>query len=257
MNDLSKIGHNAPPVDFFPTREQLEYENEELIRRRDELLAAAERIPAIADDDVARRVSDFIKQIMAAVKASEAARVKAKEPYLEGARSVDGFFKAIADPLSKAKQAVEGRLTVFLRAKAEAERREREDRERLAREEENRRRAEAFAAEAMMRDERDLKRAIEAKRLADQAEADRIRAEKDTQAKAADMSRTRGEYGAVASLRTIWKFSDLDRMTLDLEALRQHLPTDGLERAVNSFIRAGGRELRGAKIYESMDATVR
>jgi tRNA nucleotidyltransferase (CCA-adding enzyme) len=86
MNAVAAIGDNKPSIDFFPTREQLEYENEELIRRRDELLAAAERIPPIADDDVARRVSDFIKQVMAAVKASEAARVKAKEPYLEGAQ---------------------------------------------------------------------------------------------------------------------------------------------------------------------------
>ena len=49
----------------------------------------------------------------------------------------------------------------------------------------------------------------------------------------------------------------LDRETIDLEALRPHLPTQALEQAVRSFIRAGGRKLEGVRIFENTGTTVR
>jgi hypothetical protein len=260
MDQLATIGDNLPPPDLLvgdALRERLRDHYGDLAKRRDALVEAAERVPAIESDDVAAKVSDFIKQVMAVVKAAEVQRVGEKEPYLEGGRGVDGFFRAITDPLDKVKRSIEQRLTVYLREKADRERREREERERLAREEETRRRREAEEAERKLRDEQSLKVAMEAEDRRKQAEADRIQAEKDAQAKAADLSRTRGEYGAVSSLRTTWTFSDLDRAALDLEALREHLPIDGLERAVRSFIKAGGRELRGVNIFETTNATVR
>ena len=54
-----------------------------------------------------------------------------------------------------------------------------------------------------------------------------------------------------------WVFDEIDRASLDLEALRFHIPADGLEKAVRSFIKAGGRELRGTRIFETTAATVR
>lgn len=261
MNELAVDRlHNRPPPDLLTgevLRERLTDYHGALIDRRDQLLAAAARIPDVTDDDLARRVSDFIKQIMAASKAAEGARIAEKEPYLAGTRTVDGFFKAISDPLDLVKRGVEKKLTLYLREKAEQERRERIERERLAREEEDRRRREAAEAERRLADERSLQTAIEAQKRAEQAAADTVQAEKESAAKAADMSRIRGEYGAVSSLRTTWTFSDLSRSELDLDALRSHLPMDGLERAVRSFIKAGGRELRGVEIFETTDAVVR
>ena len=52
-------------------------------------------------------------------------------------------------------------------------------------------------------------------------------------------------------------FDEIDRASLDLEALRVHIPADGLETAVRSFLKAGGRELRGTRIFETTVATVR
>ena len=52
-------------------------------------------------------------------------------------------------------------------------------------------------------------------------------------------------------------FDEIDRASLDLEALRFHIPADGLEKAVRSLIKAGGRELRGTRIFETTVATVR
>lgn len=260
MNEQSRgIGDN---IGVMPSagilREYLADTNTKLIGRRDELIAASARIPdAIEDEGTAQNVSDFIRQCSACTKAADVARVGAKEPYLEGGRAVDGFFKLISDPLDKVKRTIEARLTLYLRAKADRERREREERERLAREEEARRRREAEEAERKLKDERSLKDAIDARKRAEMAEADRIMAEKDAAAKASDLSRTRGEFGAVSSLRTTWTFSDIDRAALDLEALRPHLPVAGLEGAIRAFIKAGGRELVGCHIFQTTDAVVR
>lgn len=254
------LGDNRPPPDLLtgePLREQLRDENMALLKRRDELLAAAERIPEIGDDSTAGRVSDFLKQLTALAKAADGKRVDHKEPFLEGGRTVDGFFKAITDPVDRTKKAIEKRLTDYLRAKADAERREREAEARRQREEAERLRLEAEAREAAARDQQSLDRAIDAETKADTAAADAREAEKAAEVKAAELSRTRGEYGAVASLRTTWTFDEIDRARLDLEALRQHLPSDALEKAVRSFIRAGGRELAGTRIYETTSATVR
>ena len=69
------IGHNSPPPDLLlgdALRDQLAEENSQLIARRDELLAAAAaRIPAIDSDDVAGRVSDYIKQLRAAATSTD------------------------------------------------------------------------------------------------------------------------------------------------------------------------------------------
>jgi hypothetical protein len=253
-------GHNSPPPDLLTgdaLRAKLQAENEALLRRRDELLAAEARIPAINDEDAARKVSDFIKQITAASKSADGARVAAKEPYLEGGRGIDGFFKAISDPLTDLKKKVERRLTDYLRAKEAEERERRQREEREARERAEQARREAEAAAQAMRDAASLDEAVQAEKAADAAAADAVKAEVAATAKPAELSRVRGEYGAVSSLRTEWVFEGVDRATIDLEALRPYLPVDGIEKAIRSFIRAGGRELRGTRIYETTNAVVR
>ncbi len=49
----------------------------------------------------------------------------------------------------------------------------------------------------------------------------------------------------------------MDVETLDLEILRHHLNPDALQKALNSYVTAGGRLLRGAKIYEKSETVVR
>ena len=254
------LGDNNPPPDLLvgdALREVLQDTSADLIKRRDELLAAAARVPTIDSDDTAGKVSDFIKQLSALVKTADAKRTDAKEPYLEGGRNIDGFFKAITDPVSKAKTNVERNLTTYLRDKAEAERRERMEQERLAREAAEKARKEAEEKARAAADERALDNAIEAEKAAEAAVADLVKAERAADVKAAELSRTRGEYGSMSSLRTSWVFDEIDRATLDLEVLRPYLPTEGLDKAVRAFIKAGGRELRGTRIYETTAAVVR
>lgn len=254
------LNHNRPPPDLLTgdmLREKLRDENYEMIVRRDELLLAAGRVPEINSDDAAGKVTDFVKQLAALTKAADAKRVGAKEPYLEGGRTVDGFFKAITDPVATAKTGVERKLTTYLRDKEAKARREREEQERQAREAAEAARRDAEERAKAMRDQASLQAAVEAEKAADIAAADLVRAEQAATVKAAELSQTRGEYGSLSSLRTTWIFDGIDRDALDLEALRQHLPIDGLEKAIRSFIRAGGRELSGTRIFESSTAVVR
>lgn len=254
------LGDNHPPPDLLvgeALREKLQDENRDLIKRRDDLLAAAQRIPAIDSDDIAGRVADYIKQLTALHKAAETKRTGAKEPYLEGGRNIDGFFKQITDPVEKTKGTVQKQLTIYLREKEEAERRARMEQERQAREAAEKARKEAEEKARALANEKHLADAIDAEKAAEVAAADLVKAQQAADVKAAELSRTRGEYGSVTSLRTEWVFDSIDRATLDLEALRAYIPSDGLEKAVHAFIRAGGRELRGVNIYETTFATVR
>jgi hypothetical protein len=254
------LNHNRPPPDLLTgdaLRDKLRDENYELIARRDELLAAAARVPEVTSDDVAGKVTDFVKQLVALAKAADAKRVGAKEPFLKGGSTVDGFFKAITDPVATAKTGVERKLTTYLRDKEARARREREEREREAREAAEAARRDLEERAKAMRDEASLQAAVEAEKAAEIAAADLVRAEQAATVKAAELSQTRGEYGSLSSLRTQWVFGDIDRDALDLEALRAHIPTDGLKSAIRSFIKAGGRELSGTRIYEETTAVVR
>ena len=78
-HDHEGIGSNFPPVDL-PSGEALRGTlvelNEDLARRRDELLEAAEKVPAITGDDIAADVGDYVKQLTACMKAAESIRVQ-------------------------------------------------------------------------------------------------------------------------------------------------------------------------------------
>lgn len=254
--DRFDIGGNQPPDDQEILRDQLREQNADIVKRAEALLAAGGRVPAVIDDDeTADTLSDFLaRQVGTDSKGCigelKARHTSAKKPFLEGGRVVDGFFGHMADPLKKMKKDLNGRLTDFDRRKAAEERRRREEEERLAREEEERLKREAEEKAAKVKAEADLEIAIEAEEQANQAAANAARAEQEAKAKAADLSRTRTSYGTTRSLATFWTFRGLDRGALDLEKLREHLPQDALEKALRSFIKAGGREIAGAVIFK-------
>lgn len=251
-------GHNLPdPLTIL--RDNLAEKAAALLARRREIEGRLPNVPArIDDDETAGKVADFVRLIAAAHKGAEALRVAEKEPHLAAGRAVDGYVKAeLTDPLDRAKRSLEPRLTDWQRRKAEAERAARLEAERLAREEAERAAAAARAAADTLATEADLPAAIAAEESAALAAADADAAAKAAAAKSADLSRTRGDLGAVASLRETWVGEIEDRATLDLNALRPYLPLDALQKAVNAYIRAGGRELRGARIYLSATTVVR
>ena len=142
------------------------------------------------------------------------------------------------------------RLTAYQRKVAEEERRRRQEEERRQREEAERARRDAEARAAAAQTEEDLEAAVQAEADADEAQAQAERAERATEAGAADLSRQHSASGTVASLRTSWKCTEWRRRDLDLNALREHFADADIEKAIRGFIRAGGRNLSGAQIEE-------
>jgi hypothetical protein len=105
---------------------------------------------------------------------------------------------------------------------------------------------------------------------AKQAEAvtkDRETADRRTMTSAANLTRSRSQ-SAVSSLRQFVDFKDVNRETVDLERLRQHLPSDAIEQAIRGFQRANAdlvkdeinnkrQPLRGVTFFINEGTTVR
>lgn len=258
----------------------------ELTKRTEDLIAAEARMPEISTPKADEKATEFVKQIQACVKAMDLARVGEKEPYDTAGDAVHAFFRGPMDKLTAPtknapaglKERVQARQTKYKLAVAEAERKRREAEAEFARQEESRRRAAAAEAErlaqeaeraaARKRNEGERLKAealatAARERAAETAEAERVAAEtraaadRSAGANLADLSRARGATGGVSSLRTFWNFRDMDRATLDLEALRSHIPTEALEQAVRAAIKAGTRTLKGVVIFEDANTTGR
>lgn len=254
MDDINPgLGHNSGEIDEATRiRENLAEKHAALAVRRDQLLEAEGRVPEIGDDDQAGKVGDLVRLITAAVQAAELARKTEKEPHMAAARTVDGFFGAISEPLAGLKTRVGRRLTAYLTAKAERERRARE-------EEASRLRAEAekqAAAAAQVEAAAPAAAAI----VMEQAIATEVQAAQASRAaaaKPAELSRTRGEVGSVASLKSRWVGEVTDRAALDVSALAPYIPAAALQTALNGAIKAGVREIRGCRIFQEQTAAVR
>jgi hypothetical protein len=91
------------------------------------------------------------------------------------------------------------------------------------------------------------------------AERERLEAEGNTEEarrlKPADLVRTITSRGTV-TLKAPWTGVIEDITQLDLEKLRPYLSFDALDRAVRAFARNGGRELKGARIYQDRKVLV-
>lgn len=232
------IGHNQPPSDVELLRDRLDARYASLVARRDELIQSAGRAPdSVTDDEGERRMTEFARQLSTAASLAEAARKQEKAPLSEQVKLVDGFFQAIAVPLIDAKKRMLDRLTIWQRKKAEAERQRREAEERASREA-----AEVAAAAASTDGE--LQDAIDKEALARDAA-------KAAEASTVDLSRARGDMGAVSSLRTRWTFAveDLAKVPAEFLALD--------EVKVRGAIKAGQRAIPGLRIFQESHTVVR
>ena len=251
------IGHNNPPTDAEILKDTLAEKNKDILDRAQALIDAAERAPnSITDDETKEKITDFLGSIAKCEKALEGKRVSEKEPYLTLGRVVDGFFKNHMDRLAKARAKVKPALDARLLWEREQERKrladEAAERKRLA-DEQAAAAAAAEAAKMPIKAEEQMTTAI-------QTEAQANRLEEKAAGKIGITAR--GSDGSSASLRSTWKGEMVDRNTLDLEALRQHLPADAIQQAINSYVRTlakpvEGQPLRGARIWEHTESVVR
>ena len=207
------IGHNQPPQPLQADQllDWLEPHVIELRARRTALAEAYARFTAklpIADEELQGNAAEFVRQLRAWVKATEELRTLLGTPYRECTTVLNGFFARLREPIETAQDGVTAALTDFAREKARRE----AERRRL---EADRRRAEAAQAEhEAVATNRDAAwdRAIDTAQRADKAT-------RRAAAPQADLSRVRGDQGAVASLRERW---DYEVVNLD-EVPRQYV----------------------------------
>lgn len=254
QNDIAKMGDNLPPNDAQVLQDTLSDKHREILDGAQRLIEAADRVPeAITDDLMAGKAADYIKMVTGSRKNLESQRIGEKEPYLNLGRAVDGFFKRPIDALDGVKNKVQKRLDTWLKHKAEEERRRR-----MAEAAELTRKAEEEAQAAAMLERNNLRpmadKMIEQATVTEQAAT--VVAE-SAKARPAEMAQSRGSSGAMASLRTRWVGEVVSMTELDLVTLKPFLNPEAIQKALNLFVQAGGRELRGAKIYEKSEAVVR
>ena len=246
------LGHNNPPSDAELLAAKLAETNAALLQRAKDLIDAAGRIPDMfEDEETAHKAAEFIKRVNTCKKALEESRKDAKEPFLVQGKMVDTFFKAHDASLDKAIAKAKIPLDTFTKAKIDAERK------RLAAEEERKRKeAEALAAVAVSAASTDVGAGEIAFEEALEAELEAGKLKTASEAKTG-LAAVRTDTGVTASVRTTWVGEIENVGALDLEALRFLIPAAALQTALNGFIRAGGRGLKGAKIWEKSETGVR
>lgn len=251
MTATARIGHNQPPIDLHTALEPsalsvwIAGQLAAHTARADELLAANTRFVAattagIANDEVAGRATDFARQIKAAIKDTDEARVNIKAPVLAAQRAIDGAAKVITDPLLAATGLVEQRVTTFMRAKDLEARR--------------------IAAEAAARAEEaawHLQQQAEASNdneVFDQAEAAMVEqqiAQAIVSAPTADLTRVRTALGGTAGLRDNWVYS-----VQAIEKVPAHFLMIN-DAAVKAAIKGGSRSIPGLAIRNQPKVGIR
>lgn len=271
------------PDNSDPLVDRLTTQYAPLRARAEELAAGLANVPAAIDASTIDRATGYVKQIKLCAREAEDARKAEKDDFLQAGRKVDGFFKELAALLESTAEAVEKRMQVYLRAKAEEERRRREEEARKAREaaaaaaaearrireEEERKAREAAEAErariAALKAEDDAVAALAAQKAAaeaaERAEQERIAreaaalaeaqrrqeeavaAERAATAKAADLARTRGAFGGTATLTTMIEAEITDKAEA-VRALAQWFDEDSVLKAIRAYGRANKAEIR-------------
>lgn len=237
---VAPIGHNRPSPSVDADREF----NDTIDQREgfrvkiEQLLAASDRAVCI-DQDTAGRCADLGKQIAAAVKVVEDARKTVKEPYLEAGRTVDGVAKTLSVPLIKASDAVRGKIDTYLReerAKADAERRRQEGAQREAA---------RVAAEQRAAAEAAGNPAPEPEPMPEPAPV------------VTESAPIRGDYGSMASARTVWKHEITDITVAFMAVENNEKVREAIDKAIGGLIRSGVRKIEGVRIYEDQAVTIR
>lgn len=251
---VAPIGHNNPPSDLEILNQKLAEKFADARKVAHDLAAQANAAPKeITTDDEASQIADIISGITKHDKTLESHREAEKAPHLAAGRAVDAFFKKGQDLIGTAKKNLSSVLTVWQNKKAM------EERARLQLEAEQARARAAEAAALALTQEQANKPTEAAMTLSHAvvAEEEAHKASVATTVKASQLTSAYGSTGAVASLRTVWVGEIENAAILDLEALRSYLGKDALEKAVGAFVRNGGRELKGAKIYSKNESVVR
>jgi len=250
MNIIAPIGHNNPPSETEILIDLLAQKEKELRHRMKFAPAPAE----IADEQQAGRITDEIKAVKNIIRLVSDIHSTTKKPYLECGRIVDAWKKRLEVELEVICSTFAKPLNVFLDKRAQEERARQIEEARLERE-----RAEALAAEAQAHAQAgisDTANDLLDAAVSSEAMANRIEDHAYT-ATPSQLAKSRSMHCATASQKLVWIGEIQNISAIDLNKLRAYFTTDALQKAVNAFIRDGGRSLDGVLIEQRPQLNVR
>lgn len=289
-NPRAVIGSNTPDaVDYAKQEsERLRSEYAELGKTADDLVAKADAVDDIRNEDEKGSVVDLIKLIRDAKTRIEGLHGLEKQPHLRRGQGVDQFFFGLWDRLMKRdkknRDGAADRLGKMLteydtrmlaieqeRRRKEAEEAERVERARIAEQQ----RLEAIAEEARLKAERARTEATtkakeeEARKAEEAASAARVaaavaaaKAEEthvQTLSRPADIMRTRTDTGTLSTMQQE-TYAEIETLALlDMTKLWGFVPFEAKQKALNAWARSTDwREpMPGAKIGRRPKSTVR
>lgn len=250
----SILGHNNPPTDVDLLDARLKTEYSALFLSSAAMVESMRQIMhECANEEDSGTISDLIANSGKKVKELDKTREAEKAPYLALERKVDSTFKTSMDSLNTERHRINAIQTKWLMKKAAEERRRREDEATALREKA------AQELEAATQLEQQGMTHI-AEKVATEARISEMTANKVESTiadKPASLAKSRGVGGAVSSLRTEWKGVLEKREILDLSALRPYFTDDSLQKAINAYVKAGHKQLTGARIFEDTTAATR
>lgn len=201
--------HNRPPQPMTAAEvvALLDDECRALRRRQEEIIKGGERFKkanaTITTDEQASKAADFAGQkgAMATFLAmAEAARVSNKRPFDDASNAVQGWFRALTEPVSLLQQDVRNRIASYLTEKEDREK------QRLAEE----------ALAAAKRAEELEKQALQTLMQSDLIQAQRAAEEAERLAEARPDTTVHGRLGGSSHIRRRWAFVEEDSVLLDL-----------------------------------------
>lgn len=257
MEAAAAFGHNNPPPDITLDADviakNLKEKYAHLLKKAEDLIAADARIlPKCESEEYATKLTNFVNQANEVYKLLDKNRLEENRPYKLAGKSVDETFNGVNKRLEVIKAKASRLLTIWLTDKAAKEQKARMDAADALRKEAQAQEAAALALQQAGRKHEAAEIMHAAGKIADNAD----HLESTAATKTAVVAQVRGA-AANASLRTKWVGEILNKNDLDMAPLLPFISLDALQRALDLFIAAGNKELKGAKIYEKSVATVR
>ncbi|MCC8949317.1 hypothetical protein H8A97_30500 [Bradyrhizobium sp. Arg62] len=243
---------NLPPP--LVTKDQLTVDFLHLVHEVAELENDCLDLPNVAEDDEdLARITKTAGGIIKLAKRIDGQKKDEKRPFLDASTVLESFFThELGATLAALKTNLEKVSTAYQRKKAT---REQADRDRAAAE------AREKAIEAQRQVEQTVQtgnvQAVAAAVTQSNALTDFAnRAAAQASAPVSSMGFVKTDAGT-ASLVDNWTFDELDMNTVDLEMLRPFIAQASVEQALRAFIKAGRREIKGARIFNDSKSRFR
>lgn len=248
VQQVATRGHNFPPTEAELLQEKLT-EKESGIRAA---ILDIENTPLpseIGDEKSAGEVTERIKTLGRIGKSVEEAHKETKAPFWECCKTADNWKNGLESEIKKLKSLASVPLNQYLDRKEEEERKRQQEIARQERENAERLAAEAAAHQtAKIEDvaEELLDDALRSEGMAERIEMNVLHA------RPADLAKSRSAYGSTASRKQAWVGRITSLSGIDLEKLRPYLNEEAIQKALNAFVKNGGRDCAGATIKEEI-----